>query len=516
MSILKKLAGQTAVYGLSSIVGRFLNYLLVPLYTGVLAPSAFGMQSWFYAFASFGAVIFTYGMETAFFNFSRQRPDKERVFSTILISILISSAVLALILFGLAKPITQSSWAKQSGNETYFYYIIIILAADAITTIPFAWLRQQNEAMRFAMLRLLSIGVNIVLNLLFYLVFPYLVSKGLFAPLSTDGLVSIKWIFFANVASSLVVLPFFFKEFKMIKYGFDAGLWKEMFIYSYPLIFMGFAGMINETMDRMLLNAYITDPSVANHETGIYAANYKLSILITLFIQAFRFAAEPFFFSRAKDGDAPKTYAQVMHYFVIVCATIFLVVVLYLDIFKHFIRRESYWEGLKVVPILLLANIFLGIYYNLSIWYKLTNKTRLGAIVSIAGACITLILNILWIPLYSYMGSAWATLICYGSMAFMSYALGQKYYPVPYPLKRIGAHLALSLTIYLMSEMLKETFNFTSSVSLLVNSFLMGVYLFIVYKMEEQAIQGFLGKNKVLQPVDIVKNNENDINVTPQ
>ena len=494
MSILKKLAGQTAVYGLSSIVGRFLNYLLVPLYTGVLQPSAFGMQSWFYAFASFGAVIFTYGMETAFFNFSRSRPDKERVFSTILISILASSAVLSLLLFGLAEPITQSSWAKQSGNTSYFYYIIIILAADAITAIPFAWLRQQNEAMRFAMLRLLSIGVNIGLNLLFYLVFPYLVSKGLFAPLSIDGSVSIKWIFVANVASSLVILPFFIKEFKMIRFGFDTSLWKEMMIYAYPLIFMGFAGMINETMDRMLLTAYIPDPVVANYQTGIYAANYKLSILITLFIQAFRFAAEPFFFARAKEGDAPKTYAQVMHYFVIVCATIFLVVVLYLDIFKYFIRTKEYWEGLKVVPILLMANIFLGMYYNLSIWYKLTNKTRLGAIVSIIGACITLALNILWIPIYGYMGSAWATLICYASMAIMSYALGQKYYPVPYPLKRIGAHLALSLSIYLVSEMLKDTFQYPPSVSLLINTVLMAIYIFIVYKMEETAIRRFMKK----------------------
>jgi O-antigen/teichoic acid export membrane protein len=495
MSILKKLAGQTAVYGLSSIVGRFLNYLLVPLYTGVLAPSAFGNQTWFYAFASFGAVIFTYGMETAFFNFTKERPDKERVFSTILISILASSAILGLILFGLARPITQSNWAKQSGNESFFYCIIIILMADAISAIPFAWLRQKNEAMRFATLRLLSIGVNIVLNLLFYLVFPYLVSKGLFAPLSTDGLVSIKWIFFANVASSLVVLPFFLKEFKMLKFGFDPQLWKEMIIYSFPLIFMGLAGMVNETMDRMLLNAYIADPSVASHETGIYAANYKLSILITLFIQAFRFAAEPFFFSRAKDGDAPKIYAQVMHYFVIVCATIFLVVLLYLDIFKYFIRTKAYWEGLKVVPILLLANIFLGIYYNLSIWYKLTNKTRLGAVVSIIGACITLILNILWIPLYSYMGSAWATLICYASMAAMSYVLGQKYYPVPYPLKRIGAHLALALSIYLVSDMIRDSLAYPPSLYLLINTLLLGVYLFIVYKMEEKEIRGFMRKS---------------------
>ncbi len=341
--------------------------------------------------------------------------------------------------------------------------------------------------MRFAMLRLLSIAVNIGLNLLFYLVIPFFVSKGLFAPLDTEG-VDIKWMFIANVASSVVVLPFFMKEFQMIRQGFNKKLWEEMMIYSFPLIFMGFAGMINETLDRILLKWLIPDQNVAEFQTGIYSANYKLSILITLFIQAFRFAAEPFFFARAKEENSQKIYAQVMQYFTIVCATIFLVVMLYLDIFKYFIRKPIYWEGLKVVPILLMANIFLGMYYNLSIWYKLTDKTRLGAAVSIMGAIITLILNWLWIPKYGYEGCAWTTLICYLSMAWVSYSLGQKYYPVPYPLKRIASFLALSLSIYIISDMLRETFGYSSTIALFVNTLLLALYCFVIFKMEETEI----------------------------
>jgi O-antigen/teichoic acid export membrane protein len=485
MSIIKKLAGQTAVYGLSSIVGRFLNYLLVPLYTGIFKPADYGVSSWFYAFASFAAVIFTYGMETAFFRFANKSEKPKEVFSTTMISILISSLVIGGCIILFATPIAQ--WTKNEGRESFFIYFTIILAADAISTIPFAWLRLQNEPMRFAMLRLLSIGVNIGLNLLFYLVIPFFVSKGVFAPLDTEG-VDLKWMFIANVASSVVVLPFFMKEFKMIRQGFDKKLWEEMMIYSFPLIFMGFAGMINETLDRMLLKWLIPDQTVAEFQTGIYSANYKLSILITLFIQAFRFAAEPFFFARAKEEDSKKIYAQVMQYFTIICATIFLVVMLYLDIFKYFIRKPIYWEGLKVVPILLMANIFLGMYYNLSIWYKLTDKTRLGAVVSIMGAVITLILNWLWIPKYGYEGCAWTTLICYLSMAWVSYSLGQKYYPVPYPLKRIASFLALSLSIYIISDMLRETFGYSSTLALFVNTLLFALYCFVIFKMEKTEI----------------------------
>ena len=490
MSIVKKLAGQTAVYGLSSIVGRFLNYLLVPLYTNIFTTAEYGVSSWFYALVPFIAVFFTYGMETAFFRFAQKSDGKERVFATTLISITITAVIFSLSIILFATPLANAT--KNAGRESFFIYFSIILAADAITTIPFAWLRLQNEAMRFAILRLLNIGVNIGLNLIFYLVIPYLANHGLFAPLDphTEG-VDIKWMIIANLISSLVILPFFMKEFKMMRLGFDSKLWNDMFHYAYPVIFMGFAGMINETLDRVLLKALIPDQQFAEEQIGIYSANYKLSILITLFIQAFRFAAEPFFFARAKESDAKQTYAVVMQYFILICATIFLLVMLYIDIFKHLIG-EKFREGLGVVPILLIANVFLGIYYNLSIWYKLTDKTRLGAVVSLIGAFITLVLNWLWIPAYSYVGSAWATLICYFSMVMISYWLGKKYYPVPYPLKRITSFLALALSIYMTSEMLKEVFAFTSSVFILVNTVLFGIYLFIIYKIEETEIRKML------------------------
>ncbi len=495
MSVFKKLAGQTAVYGLSSILGRFLNYLLVPLYTNIFTRAEYGVTSWFYAVVPFIAVFFTYGMETAFFRFAQKSEDKERVFATTLISITISSVILSLLIILFATPIAH--FTKNEGRESFFIYFSIILAADSISTIPFAWLRLQNEAMRFAILRLLSIGVNIGLNLIFYIVIPYLVSHGIFAPLDsvTEGGsgFNIKWMIIINLVSSLVVLPFFIKEFKMVRLGFDSALWNQMFHYAYPVILMGFAGMINETLDRVLLKQLIPNQTFAEEQIGIYSANYKLSILITLFIQAFRFAAEPFFFARAKEGDAKQTYATVMQYFTIVCTTIFLVVMLYIDIFKYFIG-EKFREGLAVVPILLMANVFLGMYYNLSIWYKLTDKTRLGALVSFGGAVITLILNWLWIPTYSYIGSAWATLICYFSMAVMSYWLGQKYYPVAYPLRRITSYLALSLTVFIVSEMVNDAFLSPPSVylTLLINTILFGGYLFIVFKMEEKAIKKWL------------------------
>lgn len=453
MSVLKKLAGQTAIYGLSSIVGRLLNYFLVPIYTRVLPEGEYGVSNWFYAFASFAAVIFTYGMETAFFRFTQKANDDtahRKVASTALISLVVSSVVLSLLLIVAAHPL--ATWTRNEGRDTFFVWFALILGADALTTIPFAWLRQQNQALRFATLRLLSIGVNILLNLIFYLVLKYK---------------TVEPMFWANVASSLVLLPFFVKEYALMRLGFDKTIWKAMFLYAFPLIFMGFAGMINETLDRMLLKWLITDQMQAEIQTGIYGANYKLSILITLFIQAFRMGAEPFFFARANENDAPRTYAKVMHYFVIVCALIFLGVMLYLDIFQYFIG-EKYRVGLKVVPILLMANVFLGMYYNLSVWYKIKDKTALGAWVSVIGALITLILNILWIPKIGYVGSAWATLICYASMVLMSWALGQKHYPVPYPIFKILGYLSGALIIWQIVDLAKISFDVKTLFSSLV------------------------------------------------
>jgi O-antigen/teichoic acid export membrane protein len=494
MSVFKKLAGQTAVYGLSSIVGRFLNYLLVPIYTrvfvGTEGVSEYGVSTYFYSIAAFGAVLYTYGMETAFFRFAQKEDETpEKVFSTATWSLVISSFVLSLLIFFFAD-----SWATSAGyvgKGSYFSFFAVIFAADAISTIPFTWLRQKNEALRFATLRLLSIGVNIGLNLLFYVVLPFLATKGLGQPLD----LSVRWMFVANVASSLVVLPFFRKEFEMLRLGIDKLLWKRLFSYAYPLIFMGLAGMINETLSRILLKKLLPDPSTADYEIGIFGAVYKLSIIMTLFIQAFRFAAEPFFFAQAKGDDSKLIYARVMQYFIIICSIIFVGVLLFLDIFKNFIG-QSYHSGLKVVPILLLANLFLGAYYNLSIWYKLTDKTRLGALVSVIGAAITIILNYLWIPTYGYEGAAWSTLVCYLSMAVMSFYLGQHYYPVPYPTKRILSYLALALTTYLISELIRDNLGYSIFQMIAVNILLFAGFLFVLFKMEETEVRLFLGKLK--------------------
>jgi O-antigen/teichoic acid export membrane protein len=494
MSILKKLAGQTAVYGLSSIVGRLLNYLLVPLYTNIFigaeGRAEYGVSGIFYAYASFGAVIFTYGMETAFFRFIQKNEGERKVFSTILWSVLMSSIVMGGLIMLLATPL--SIWTSNVGREAYFYCLALILMGDAVSALIFAKLRQANEATRFVKLQMLKIGISIVLNVLFYLVLPLLTSRGIFAPLSAHEPSAI-WMFVAGVISSLAILPLMSKELMGLKEGFDKDLWKELMVYGLPILIIGSAGMINETLDRVLIKHLTADQFLAEQQVGIYSANYKLSIIITLFIQAFRMGAEPFFFNHAKHDDARLTYAKVMKYFMIVCATIFVGVLLYLDIFKYFIGKD-YWEGLTVVPVLLMANVFLGAYYNLSVWYKLTDKTSLGARVSFIGAAITLILNWLWIPKFGYMGAAWATLFCYFSMAAISYFLGQKHYPVPYPMRKIISYLALAMSVYLVSEMLRENLDFTPSVFLLINTILMSIYLFVIYKMEEKELKGFFIK----------------------
>lgn len=496
MSVLKKLAGQTAVYGLSSILGRFLNYLLVPIYTrvfiGTEGVAEYGVSTYFYSIAAFGGVLYTYGMETAFFRFAQKEDETpEKVFSTAAWSLILSSLAFSLIVF-----LSADSWANgagYAGKGSYFSFFAVIFAADAISTIPFTWLRQKNEALRFALLRLLSIGVNIGLNLLFYVLLPYLSSKGLGQPLD----LSVRWMFIANVASSLVVLPFFKKEFNMLRLGIDTLLWKRLFAYAYPLIFMGLAGMINETLSRILLKKLLPDPSTADYQIGIFGAVYKLSIIMTLFIQAFKFAAEPFFFAQAKGEDSKRIYANVMQYFIIICSVIFVSVLLFLDVFKGFIG-VSYHSGLKVVPILLMANLFLGAYYNLSIWYKLTDKTRLGALVSVIGAVITVILNYLWIPTFGYEGAAWSTLVCYLSMAAMSFFLGQHYFPVPYKTKRILSYLALSLATYLISELIRDNLGYSVYQMIAINIVLFFGFLFVLFKMEEPEARLFLSKSKAL------------------
>jgi O-antigen/teichoic acid export membrane protein len=471
VSSIKSLAGQTAIYGVPSILGRILGYLLVPLYTRVFAPGEYGTVNVFYSYASFLMVILTYGMETAFFRFNVHEKDKESVFSTVMISLLSTSvlflAVVTIFSPGIARAI---DYPKHSNYVTWFAWILTL---DALASIPFAKLRARNRPRRFATIKLTGILVNIGLNLILILLIPWLARHVFHGPSSGLRFLSrpgwgIEYIFISNLIASGVTLVLLLPEITSITLKLiDWKLLRKMLIYAFPLLFAGMAGIVNETFDRLLLR-YLLPAKVASYQVGIYAACYKISILMTIFIQAYRYAAEPFFFSKAKDKDARVVYARIMDYFIITVSFLFLVTMVYLNDFVLQFLGKKYWSGRGVIPILMLANLFLGVYYNLSIWYKLTNKTIWGAWLALAGAVITLVLNFWWIPLSSdhlihgYYGSAWATFICYAAMMVLSYIIGQKFYPINYNLIRILGYLSFAVILWILSIIIKPGNAFVS------------------------------------------------------
>jgi O-antigen/teichoic acid export membrane protein len=454
LSSIKKLAGETLWYGGSSIAARFLNYLLTPYLTLKLSGPGYGEMSLVYAAIPFLNVIFTYGLETAYFRFSHKEEFKKDIYSTASISIFISTLLLSILLF--AGNSTLANFLKLNDHPEFMRYSIIIIATDTMATLPFAKLRQEGKPVKFALIRITNIFLTIFLTYFFISICPKLVSQ------NPHGWIA-KWyikdygvgyVIIANMIASTVTLLLLFKELISVNFRFNKVLWQQMIIYTLPLLIAGFGGMINETFDRIMLGwwAPVHDATAAKNEVGIYSACYKLSILISLFIQAFRMGAEPFFFKQATGLNPQKTYARVMKFFVITITVMFLVVALYLDIWKYFIRKESFWAGLKVVPILLLANMFLGIYYNLSIWYKITNKTKYGAWITVAGAVITLAINAAFIPYFSYMACAWATFITYGSMMIISFVWGQKHYPIPYARKKLMAYIMIVVVIFFIHK----------------------------------------------------------------
>ena len=459
MNPLKKLASQTAIYGLSSVVGRLLNYLLVPLYTRYFLPAEYGVVTELYAYVAFLVVMLTYGMETAFFRFSKKE-ETTKVYSTTLISLLISSVVFVGLIFLNSSAISQ--WLGYANHPEYIQFFALIIGMDAVASISFAKLREQDKAMRFAFIRIVNIMVNIGLNLYFIVYQEY----------------GIAYIFIANLVASVITLTMLFPEMISSSWVFDKKLWKKMMIYALPLLIAGLAGMTNETIDRILLKHLLPNTDMAASELGLYGAFYKLSIIMILFIQTFRFAAEPFFFAQEKEGNSRKIYADVMKYFTIIMAIIFLGVTIFYDVIKGFLGSEYHDErGFLVVSILLLANLFLGIYYNLSIWYKLTEKTKYGAYLSIFGAIITLSLNFTLIPVLGFVGCAWATLVCYFSMTVASYYLGKRHFSVPYQVKRIALYLFGMLCIYFCI--------YFTNLNMWINSlFLLGFVIF-VYRLEK-------------------------------
>lgn len=420
-----------------------LSFLLVPLYTDILPKKEYGEVSIIFSWIVLFNVILSYGMETAFFRFFHKKKDKNLVISTATVSLFFSS----LLFLGLSY-LLKDKLADWTGIRVeYIIYTIFVLTFDALVIIPFAWLRANERPMRYAIIKILNVGVNLGLNVFFLLLLPKIA-------LSTSNRIldtiyrtnfELSYIFISMVIASamtlLILVPFYFK----IKYSFSRNLWKEMLRYSYPVLFAGIAFAINESFDRILLG-WLLPNNIAEDAVGAYSACYKLAIFMTLFGTAFRMGVEPFFFSKATEENAPETYALITRYFVAFGSVILLTVIIFSDILKELLIRDSdYWEAMKIVPLILLANFCLGIYHNLSVWYKVTDRTGMGAYISIVGAVVTLGINYMLIPSMSYMASAIATVLAYGIMMFLSYYLGQKYYPIPYNLKKISLYFIVSV-----------------------------------------------------------------------
>ena len=452
LSGIKKLAGQTLWYGASSIVARFLNYLLTPYLThpSVFNGVEYGRMSLVYAAIPFLNILFTYGLETTYFRFSNTKENRQEVYNTATVSLITSTIIFTIILLVFSKNI--AALIGLPNHPEYIKWSAFIIGFDALTTLAFAKLRLDNRPIKFASIRILSILLNIALVFFFLSVCPEIQKNN---PDSFIGTFynrenAVGYFIIANLIQSIFTFILLSKEFLAFKWQFNKALWKEMIIYASPLIIVGFGGMINEVIDRLMLK-WLTPAGSADEATfqvGLYSACFKLSLLITLFIQAFRMGAEPFFFKQAQGAEPQKVYARVMKFFVITICFMFLVVALFLDIWKHFIQNKDYWEGLKIVPILLLANMFLGIYYNLSIWYKVSNKNMAGAWITLIGAAITITVNYLFIPKFGYIACAWSHFLCYGTMMVLSYTWGQKHYPVPYAWKKLLAYITICTILY--------------------------------------------------------------------
>lgn len=481
---IKKLAGQTVIYGLGTIVPRLLNYLLTPFLTRAFLPAEYGINSELYAYISFLNIIFTYGMETTFFNFNSKLENKQNVYNTALTSLVTSSVIFSILLFLFSSTIAG---ALSTPNAIYpvqfIVWSILIIATDAITVIPFAKLRAENKALIFSVLKLSNVIVNFSITMFFIKICKPAYDnheESFFATLYNPE-IGIGYCFLANLIANIFTLVLLGKQISTVRFNLDLDLLKKMLTYTWPLIILGLAGMVNETLDRIILKKLMVDKSEAQVAQGIYGACYKIAILMTIFIQAFRFAAEPFFFGKAKEKDSQKSYAIIMKYFVIFCLFLFLGTIMNLDWIKYIVSEE-YWSGLKVVPILLIANLCLGVVYNLSIWYKLSGQTKFGAMIAIAGAVITVVVNVIFIPTYSYIACAWATLFAYAGMMILSYILGQKYYPIKYNVRAISVYVIIALGFYFL------TFTYSGMEStflkLVLNNLLVILFAWFVYKLE--------------------------------
>lgn len=474
---------------MGTIVPRLLNYLLLtPFYTRIFAEGEYGVVTELYAYVAFLLVLLTYGMETSFFRYAESEKNKNRVFSTAMSALFVTSVLFVFFVSLFSQEL--AGLIRYDNHPEYIMYFAIIVGADAFTAIPFARLRQENRAFRFAGIKIINVSVNIFFNFFFLLFCPWLVREypGSVIELIYNPQVGVGYAFISNMIASLVTMILLLPDILRTRFEFSRSLLRKMLSYGLPLLLVGLFGMINEVSDKVLFKFLINVPEgVADSndyilsQLGIYGANYRLAVLMTLFIQMFRYAAEPFFFSHAREENAKGLYASIMKYFIIFCLLIFLGVTLFLDIFKYFIGPD-FRTGLHIVPIILLANLLLGIFYNLSVWYKLTDKTQFGAIIALSGAVITIILNVVLVPKYGYTGAAWAHLACYFTMVILSFAIGRKHYPIRYDLRNILFYFLVAIGIYFLSQ----NINISNLVLMfVVNGLLILGFLLIVYLLEK-------------------------------
>ena len=452
MANLKSLAKDTAIYGLSSIVGRFLNYLLVPLYTATLsaAGGGYGVITNVYAYTALLLVILTYGMETTFFRFAnKEGEDPQRVYSTALLSVGATSLAFAVLVVAFVGPISAAM--GYADHPSYVWVMAVTVALDAFQCIPFAYLRYKKRPVKFAALKLANILMSIALNLVFFLALPAWYEstggEGLVGRIYSPE-VGVGYAFYVNLFCSAALMLLLVKELTGFRYVFDRALLRRMLTYAWPILVLGIAGILNQTADKILF-PYVYSGADAHAQLGIYGAASKIAMIMAMITQAFRYAYEPFVFGKAKDRDNRETYAKAMKYFVIFTLLAFLAVVGYMDILRHLIGRD-YWEGLGVVPIVMAAEIMMGVYFNLSFWYKLIDKTIWGAWFSGAGCLVLILVNVLLVPRYGYMACAWGGFAGYGTAMLLSYFVGQKHYPINYPVKDIMLYVAVAAVLFLV------------------------------------------------------------------
>jgi O-antigen/teichoic acid export membrane protein len=503
LSSIKKLANETIWYGATSIFAKFFVQLLTPYLTAEFRGSPdFGKMTLVYSAFSFISMGALFGLDYAYFRFIVRKETPRTLYPTLLISLFSTTAVITAVIVFFRIPMAKA--LDVANHPAYITLSAMMIALDVLSALPFARLRHEGRPRKFAFIRISGIILYVGLVFFFLSVCPHLLKTH---PNSIIGFIylpafgPVGYVLLANVIQNTYQLVMLSPLLKGFRWTFDRQLWRVVMVYSLPLTVAGVGGMINEVFDRIMLDWRLPHANnYAVYQVGIYSACYRLSLLITVFVQAFRMGAEPFFFRESIQESAQRTYARVMKFFVILVCGIFLFVMLYLDVLKYFIQDPSMWVGLKIVPILLYANIFVGIYYNLSIWYKLsTEHTRSGAIITLIGAAITLVVNYIFIPVYGYMASAWATFFCYGSMMFISYIWGQKVYPVPYAWRKLLAYMVIVLLVY-FAYLGLCTFSHSLIYRLTVATILMGAYILFILRVENREFQRLPVIGKYLRP----------------